>query len=162
MASSRFTNAGSTALLTVFDQIIPANSLGSTGKLKIELVGDHITATSSTVRVLITWGGTPIFDFTASSTNTNAGRALFWLKFILQAWQDNQHQILSDGDFRYDQYSGLTVGAGNLNPQGRQFIGPGTINVDSTLAQHLVVQIQQSSAATANEKRLAGTIELVK
>lgn len=142
------------AVKTLISKSIPGGTLGTSKKLRVLLAGDHFnnTAGGKPCQFVITWGGITIFDgSTGNESNFGAVRTPWGLSFNLCASNDTGHQMLTHG-VGYWLESGGTLATGlsggaDRFPNAAHFVSNGTIAVDSTVAQLLVVTSKFGTAS---------------
>lgn len=149
----------------ILNYSVPANELGSTRKLRVEMGGDYLNNNNITnaLSLIVYYGGTTIYNDTVSISSTSASRRPWRLTFSLCANNATNAQAFF-GNFSLGTSGGALTGIGDLDTDEIESSSPifNTISVDSTAAQTLRVSFTWSTAsANLSARRFHASVERV-
>lgn len=148
---------------------VAANVLGSSGVLRLTAWGDRLdNVGASTPRLQLIFGGTTFIDTNAGNGGV-ATAARFGWKLVAEIQNvDTTHQTVN---FRFDTWNAnipgtqgviaVTTGAGYHSYRSEQVIVEASnsgLNVDTTAAKTLVLNVINGSASASYETKLFGAL----
>ena len=131
---------------TLYAVTIPANSLGSNGEARMEIIGDArgTAAGSHIVTVRVKFGGTTLVTFTRDYTNnTVRNAAVADIRVVNQGAANAQLVVASLTEPGPDGGGDVAV----------QYVTPVAAAIDTTVDQQLLVSVQWNGATATNSIR---------
>lgn len=138
----------STAEATLCSFTVPANTLGSTGKVTLEIHGDLFVNSANTFTLKIKFGGTTYYQKSSAFTASAVRRPILW-RIHLSAKNATNAQALI-GEMAMGYAFTATTGVGDWGEfNGRHATVANDCAIDSTAAQTLAVTLT-SDVSSAN------------
>lgn len=138
----------------VFFYTVPAGLLGTTGALRLTIVGKYKNATGGAraLTVRVKFGATTLFDDAMAAIEANAAWRPFLLSVLLVAQNSASAQVLG-GKIALGDYDGATAGIGDLADSVIMSHSPihGTSSENSAAAKNLKITIQHDAASVSLE-----------
>lgn len=160
------TVSNTTTPTDVVSQSIAGNTLGTTKKLRVQLLADWLNNSGGAVdtTVKIAFGGTTVWQGTIAGLAASANARSFFLSFDIGNIASAASQFMS-GFLTLSSQTAPTTGIGNPDSgeASHSSIGSnGTLSIDTTAAKTLAVTVTLGTAASTIQFRMRhATIEVV-
>lgn len=148
------TVANTAAETNIFNWTVPANTIGTTGALKVRLVGSYLNNTGGnrTFTISTKFGATTVHSDGTTNIPASSIRRRVIYEFTVQNTAVASQKV--DGWISYSTTTSAATGTGALSSPSSQFIVSGTSAEDTTANKSVVVSITHSAANSTQEFKL--------